>query len=70
MGVSEAQWRLLKARIGQRWARLKNDVLEPLRDAPDMLVGKLQQRYRISREEAERECAAFWKEVNRQLNLD
>lgn len=49
------KWSQLKGEIRQRWARLTDDDLEFVAGSRDKFVGRLQERYGIVREEAERQ---------------
>jgi hypothetical protein len=58
-------WHFLKGRIVEHWPLLgeAEEHLDLMRDAPDMLVGRLQEYYGITREEAERELHIFLKSL-------
>jgi uncharacterized protein YjbJ (UPF0337 family) len=51
----EAQWKQLGAQVKSRWAKLTDDDLKNLSAKKDMLVGKLEERYGILKDEAERQ---------------
>jgi hypothetical protein len=61
--MSDEEWEFFKGTFKERWPLLAEEMLDVLRDAPDMLVGRLQKYYRITREEAEQEYAAFKNEI-------
>ncbi len=48
-------WTELKGRIKENWGLLTNDELEVIDGEWDQLVGTLQARYDLTREQAERE---------------
>jgi uncharacterized protein YjbJ (UPF0337 family) len=50
------QWKQMKGAVKQRWAKLTDDDLTALSGKRDELVGKLQERYGITREQAQREA--------------
>jgi uncharacterized protein YjbJ (UPF0337 family) len=49
----EAKWKQLKGELKMKWAKLTDDDLNFIAGKKDQLVGKLQQRYGISKEEAQ-----------------
>ena len=51
----EGKWKQLKGSVKQRWGRLTDDDITALSGKKDELIGKIQERYGISREQAERE---------------
>lgn len=51
----EGSWRLMTGRLKQRWGRLTADSATQVDGQRDELVGKIQQVYGISRDEAERQ---------------
>jgi len=54
-GRLEGSWRLMAGRIKQRWGRLTSDSATEVDGLHDELVGKVQQAYGLSRDEAERQ---------------
>jgi uncharacterized protein YjbJ (UPF0337 family) len=52
----EGEWKQLKGHIKAKWAKLTDDDLKMLEAKKDALVGKLQERYGVAREEAERQA--------------
>jgi uncharacterized protein YjbJ (UPF0337 family) len=54
-GRIEGSWRLMAGRIKQRWGRLTADSATEVDGLHDELVGKVQQAYGLSRDEAERQ---------------
>jgi uncharacterized protein YjbJ (UPF0337 family) len=52
----QGKWKQLKGSVKQRWAKLTDDDLTMLSGKKDELVGKIQERYGITREQAEREA--------------
>lgn len=49
----EGQWKQMGSVIKSRWAKLTDDNLRNLSAKKDMLVGKIEERYGILKEEAE-----------------
>lgn len=50
----EGNWKQLKGRAKEQWGDLTNDDLDRAAGTRDQLVGRIQQRYGLAREEAER----------------
>ena len=55
----EGQWKQVKAQLKSKWAKLNDDDLENLTAKKDELVGKIQERYGVLKDEAERQVDAF-----------
>jgi uncharacterized protein YjbJ (UPF0337 family) len=53
----EGNWRQLKGAIKERWGKLTDDDLDVIAGRRDRFLGKLQERYGLAREAAERELA-------------
>ncbi|MFB9135352.1 CsbD family protein [Vibrio sp. AK197] len=55
----EGNWKELKGKVQTKWGDLTNDDLDKIEGSRTELIGKLQQIYGKSREEAEREVDDF-----------
>jgi uncharacterized protein YjbJ (UPF0337 family) len=55
----EGQWKQVKSQVKSKWAKLNDDDLKNLAAKKDDLVGKIQERYGIVKDEAERQVDAF-----------
>jgi uncharacterized protein YjbJ (UPF0337 family) len=55
----EGKWKQLKGAAKQRWAKLTDDDLTMLSGKKDELIGRLQERYGYTREQAETEANDF-----------
>ncbi|MBI5668549.1 MAG: CsbD family protein [Chloroflexi bacterium] len=51
----EGQWKQLKGQVRTQWGKLTDDDLEQIAGRRDTLAGKLQERYGIAKEEANRQ---------------
>jgi uncharacterized protein YjbJ (UPF0337 family) len=51
--ILRGQWKQLQGRIRQRWGRFTEDDLEQIAGDRDVLMGKIQEYYGRSREQAE-----------------
>jgi uncharacterized protein YjbJ (UPF0337 family) len=48
-------WKQTKGKVKEQWGRLTDDDLDMIAGKRDQLLGKLQQKYGWSKEQAERE---------------
>jgi uncharacterized protein YjbJ (UPF0337 family) len=55
----EGKWKQSKGKFREKWGKLTDDDLEVISGKRDQLVGRLQERYGIAREEAEKQADAF-----------
>jgi uncharacterized protein YjbJ (UPF0337 family) len=51
----KGNWKQLKGNIKSRWGKLTDDDLTAIDGEKDKLIGTIQERYGISKEEAERQ---------------
>ncbi len=52
----EGKWKQLKGSVKQRWAKLTDDDVTAMSGKKDELVGKLQERYGITKDQAQKEA--------------
>lgn len=52
----QGKWKQLRGSVKEQWGRLTDDDLEQIAGMRDQLVGKLQERYGIVREEAQKKA--------------
>ncbi|MEO8592279.1 MAG: CsbD family protein [Candidatus Solibacter sp.] len=57
----EGKWKQLKGDVRKQWAKLTDDDLEYMAGSKDQFVGRLQERYGIAREDAQREADTWLK---------
>lgn len=55
----EGNWKQLKGKLQETWGDLTDDELDVIAGKRDQLVGKIQAKYGIAKEEAERQVDAF-----------
>lgn len=53
----EGQWKQIRGKARQQWGQLMDDDLDVAAGRREQLVGRVQQRYGVAREEAERQLA-------------
>lgn len=51
----EGQWKQMKGNAKQQWGKLTDDDLDVAEGKRDVLVGRIQERYGIEKDEAERQ---------------
>jgi uncharacterized protein YjbJ (UPF0337 family) len=51
----EGNWKQLKGTLKQKWGKLTDDEFDQIGGARDKLVGKIQEHYGISKDEADRQ---------------
>lgn len=52
-------WKQLKGKVKERWGKLTDDDVRVIEGQKDQLVGRLQERYGYTIEQAEREANDF-----------
>jgi uncharacterized protein YjbJ (UPF0337 family) len=55
----EGQWTQLKGKVKQQWAKLTDDDIGKIEGRRDVLIGKIQERYGIAEDEAEKQIKQF-----------
>jgi uncharacterized protein YjbJ (UPF0337 family) len=55
----KGQWTQLKGAVREKWGKLTNDDLDQIQGKSEQLIGKIQQRYGIAREEAEEQLDSW-----------
>ena len=63
------QWKQVKGRIKEQWGRLTDDDLDVIAGKRDQLLGRIQSRHGVAKEEAQRQVLDF-EERNPDLHLD
>jgi uncharacterized protein YjbJ (UPF0337 family) len=51
----EGKWKQLKGSVKTRWGKLTDDDLDVIAGREDQLVGRIQERYGIAKDQAQRE---------------
>jgi uncharacterized protein YjbJ (UPF0337 family) len=51
----KGQWTQMKGRVREQWGKLTNDDLDQIQGRAEQLIGKVQERYGIQRDEAKRQ---------------
>ena len=59
----QGTWKQLNGKIKQQWGKLTDDDLKVAEGNAEYLSGKLQERYGMARDEADKQVKAFEKEI-------
>jgi uncharacterized protein YjbJ (UPF0337 family) len=59
----EGNWKQFRGQVQQQWGRLTNDDLDVVEGRRDQLVGKIQERYGVAKDEAERQVDSWLNNV-------
>jgi uncharacterized protein YjbJ (UPF0337 family) len=52
-------WKQIKGNARTQWGKLTDDDLEQIKGQRDALIGKLQERYGLAKEEADRQASTW-----------
>ena len=52
----EGKWKQFKGSVKQQWGKMTDDDLDHIAGTRDKFVGKLQERYGLAKEDAERKA--------------
>ncbi len=63
--IVEAQWKDLKGTVREKWAKLTDDDMELIAGKKDRFVAKLQERYGIAKDNAEKDTDDFISSIGR-----
>ena len=56
----KGQWKQMKGEMRKQWGKLTDDDYQQIAGEKDKLIGRLQERYGWSREEAERSADEYF----------
>ncbi len=62
------KWKQMKGAAKQQWGKLTDDDLQVIDGQRDSLVGKLQERYGIAKEDAQKKADEWLKAFNDQVD--
>ena len=55
----EGKWKEIRGKVRERWGKLTDDDLDVVAGKRDQLVGIIQQRYGLAKDESERQLSEF-----------
>lgn len=59
--IAAGNWKQLKGKVKEQWADLTDDDLTKIEGRRDQLVGRVQERYGVAKDEAEKQVSAWEK---------
>lgn len=59
----QGKWKQIKGRIKEQWGQLTDDDLKEAEGHSDYLIGKLQEKYGITKDEARKQVREFEKDL-------
>lgn len=65
----EGKWKQMKGALKQKWGKLTDDDLKIIEGNRDQLVGKVQERYGVARDEAQKQVEE-WKRTQSDFDVD
>ncbi len=57
--IIEGNWKQIKGKAQENWGKLTNDELDEAAGNREQLIGKIQEKYGIAKDEAEKQVDAF-----------
>lgn len=57
----EGNWKQFKGKVKETWGKLTDDELEQIAGKREILLGKIQEKYGIAKDEAEKRVKEFEK---------
>ena len=65
----QGRWKQLKGKVKEQWGKLTDDDLDVIAGRRDQLLGRIQQRHGLARDEAERQITD-WEHSSTDHRLD
>jgi uncharacterized protein YjbJ (UPF0337 family) len=65
----EGRWKQFKGKVKEQWGKLTDDDLDVIAGRRDQLLGRIQQRHGLARDEADRQVTN-WERKNPDVRLD
>jgi len=59
----EGAWKQYKGKVKEKWGKLTDDDLAVINGKREQLIGRIQERYGIVKDEAERQADEFLKQL-------
>lgn len=57
--IAKGNFNQIKGKIKQQWGKLTDDEIDQMEGHAEILAGKLQERYGLARDDAERQAREF-----------
>ena len=62
--ILSGQWKQIKGTVKAKWSKLTDDDLMTIEGRRDQLLGRIQERYGIAKDDAERQLTDFEKNLS------
>ncbi len=59
----EGQWKIMKGKVKEQWGDLTDDEIDMIGGKKDQLIGRIQKRYGMAREDAAHQVEEFERRV-------
>jgi uncharacterized protein YjbJ (UPF0337 family) len=56
---AQGKWKQFRGKVKEKWGKLTDDDLDVISGKSDQLAGRIQERYGVAKEEAERQVRDF-----------
>jgi len=66
----QGKWKQMKGSAKERWGKLTDDDIDVINGRNDQLVGKIQERYGIAKDEAQRQVEDWMRVDKRQAERE
>jgi len=63
--IIQGEWKKLSGQIKQQWGKLTDDDLKVAEGNTEYLTGRVQERYGVAKDEAEKQVRAFEKSLHK-----
>jgi uncharacterized protein YjbJ (UPF0337 family) len=57
--IAKGQWKQFRGQVKEQWGKLTDDDLDKIEGKRDQLLGAVQKRYGVARDEAEKQVSKF-----------
>jgi len=57
--IAQGNWKQFKGKVKSQWGKLTDDHLDVIAGRRDQLVGRIQEAYGITKDEAEKQIKSF-----------
>ncbi len=62
--IADGNWKTFKGKVKQQWGKLTDDDLTQIEGKRDELLGRLQERYGIAKDEADKQVRDWESRLN------
>jgi uncharacterized protein YjbJ (UPF0337 family) len=62
--IAEGNWKTLKGKVKQQWGKLTDDDLTKIEGKREELLGRIQERYGVAKDEADKQIKDWESRLN------